>query len=139
MKTPIINAFPPNIAAIRAKFNIAGRGVVFAYGSAIYNPVGKELPQSIIRHEEVHLREQKGDPEEWWDRYIKDKAFRLEQELMAHRMEYITMLQELNFPGRPARRRLVRFIAKKLASPIYGPMIDIDNAKRLLNGNNAIA
>jgi len=136
----VIQAYPPNIVEIRAAFNISGRaGIVFAYGDTIFNPSGRELPKEIVVHEEVHGERQGQTPRDWWTRYIADKAFRLEEELYAHRMEYIALLSQCGpTPSRAMRRRLLRHVASKLASPLYKNMVNLENAKRLIDGKEPI-
>jgi hypothetical protein len=55
--TKIVKAYPPNYAAIKARFN-PPRGTVFAYGDTIYSPRVGELSADLIAHEEVHFAQQ---------------------------------------------------------------------------------
>src|SRR3954452_1929234 len=84
----IVNDWPPNIELIRKHFPI-GPHTIFTYGDCIYNPRNTELDQHIIRHEAVHCEQQaEYGAAAWWDRYIADPAFRLEQELEAYRAQW---------------------------------------------------
>jgi hypothetical protein len=131
-------ALPPNFDAIDAEFNLKGiNGLVFAYGDTIYNPDGAAIPPAIIAHEMVHGERQGSDVEGWWARYIKDEAFRLAEEIPAHRAEYRRWMHDPN-----ARRAVKGFrceldwrlfnIARRLSSPLYGNLVSMGTAKTLL-------
>lgn len=126
----VLTMLPPNFRAINDAFNVRGKAVFYAYGGVIYNPSRTTIPPAIMAHEAVHLDQQAalhGGPAEWWDRYIDEPAFRLAQEIPAHRVEY----QFLCANGGHADTALLR-IAERLASPLYGSLIGIDEAKRLI-------
>lgn len=120
---PIIVGYPPNFRELDAAFNIGKLDVVFAWGDRIYNPNNTALAPSIIAHEGVHCdRQGSGDPEKlaaWWKRYVEDPAFRLAEEIPAHRAEYHAATNG----DRNQRSRALNFVASKLASPLYGGLI----------------
>lgn len=123
----VLFLFPPNYGAINAAFKVRGQPVIFAYGDAIYNPSKMKIPPELLVHEAVHLRRQDGDPATWWARYIKEPRFRLEEEIPAHAAEYRDLC------ARGLER--ITHIAERLASPLYGGLVDFDTAKHLiLNG-----
>lgn len=138
----IVHDYPPNYAAIRAVFPAARTpGVIFTFGSSIYNPSGRPLSNALIAHEEVHAHRQRmhlGDtrlftPEAanaWWDRYLKDPEFRWVEESMAHIAEYRAVLEGEN--NRANRRAMLTVIAKRLSGPLYGRMVSYDECKRML-------
>ncbi len=115
----IYGAYPPNIDMIAEAFPMALKpGVVFAYGDEIYVPSGKELTHHLKVHEAVHgLRQKEIGLDFWWQRYIEDEVFRYNEELIAHFGEYRSMIVENQ--TRPFRRKVIKFIAKKLAHPLY--------------------
>jgi len=135
------NERPPNYEQIAAAFNIKGRyGIIFTYGSTIYNPDGEPVSPDLFAHEEVHERQQRdilalslnrptNGPAEWWDRYIADPEFRLDQEVEAYRAQY-KFAQE-NY-GRDQRRALLKHISKALAGPMYGYLMSPDEARRTI-------
>jgi hypothetical protein len=135
MKT--VFAEPPLMAEIDAAFNVKGKAVFFAWGDTVYSPSGKRLPDCLIDHERVHGERQGHDVEGWWRRYIADPRFRLDEEIPAHRAEYRWWARQ---PGarRPVRgfRSQLQFmeneIAKRLASPLYGSLVTVAEAKRLI-------
>jgi len=123
----IIPEFPPNIDVIRAKFPITGFEI-FAWNDTIYNPSNNRMPVWLIEHEKVHFRQQNGDPESWWARYMTDDEWRLEQELEAHRVEYRVFCRFNK--DRNLRSRYLMEISKRLAAPMYGGIIQRMDAYR---------
>lgn len=127
----ILIADPPNIEAIKARFAIRPEDrVIFTYGDTIYNPGGHPIEQNpdLIAHEEVHTRQQGSDPAGWWERYLIDDSFRLNQEIEAYRVQYRkfkTMTRD-----RQAIALLAHNIAKVLSGHIYGNIIDYYEARQ---------
>jgi hypothetical protein len=130
----VLHGFPPNWKQIQAAFKVRGKQVAICYGNTIYLPVLWKLPPEILVHEGVHQDQQErfGSVERWWERYIAEREFRLEQELPAHQAEYRSLV---------ARGRLGRLegIAQRLASPLYGSLIDIKQARKLIGDNGYCA
>ncbi len=121
----IIHERPPNFEDIVKVFPMADNyGVVFAFNGAIYSPSGNEIPYSLIKHEEVHCARQGGTEAgsiEWWEKYLKNMEFRYSEELLAHQAEYRACIE--NALNRNMKRRALKQIAKRLASPLYGKMV----------------
>lgn len=126
----IIKAPPPNYAEIIAAFPFVAtqRGVFFCYGGTIFNPDGFTLRPSLVAHEREHSKRQNGNPAAWWERYISDVEFRFNEELAAHRVEYAS------FSGLPRnqRRLELRQIARRLAGPLYGRLVSVREAKKMI-------
>lgn len=129
----ILSGRPPNFDAIARVLPAAHKSnTIFTYGHIIYVADGKPLPGSLIAHETVHVQQQwLAGRDEWWDRYLHDIKFRFQQELAAHRMEYIVAMKEGN---RQARRRAEKTIAQRLAGPLYGKVCSVTRAKELICG-----
>jgi hypothetical protein len=124
---------PPMWDEIVAAFPRAARpGVIFSWGSTIYYPFPlAPLTGALFAHEAVHgARQQQMGIETWWHRYIGDPAFRLEEEIPAHRAEYLAHCHE--GARRGPKRAALTAIAKRLASPLYGGLVTLDQAKRLV-------
>jgi len=142
----IVNELPPNFAELNAKFNLESvkLSVYFCWGDTIYNPGGEPIHPSIIAHEQVHCDRQSqyraidpGGPPGWWRRYIDDVEFRLAEEVPAHRAEFQWWLKqpgiEKPVPGfRSKKDAMLLAIATRLTSPIYGKMIRLHDARRLI-------
>lgn len=113
--------FPPNIDKIReAGIQLSGKEI-FAYRKTIYNPSGGQLTKWLVAHEKVHFKQQGDDTEGWWDRYLVDIDFRLDQELEAHRAEYKHFCYV--YKSREQRVRFLSEIALRLSGPLYGGKI----------------
>lgn len=132
----IVSGTPPNFNAIAAVFPAARRkGTIFTYGETIYVNGVPELNPQLKAHEAVHMQRQRelGGPESWWGRYLEDPAFRLQEELLAHRAEYRTAKNLTPYDtNRNARASLLHFIAERLASPLYGAVVNVREAKRMI-------
>lgn len=122
---------PPLFDEIDAAFKVAGKPIIFCWGRLIYNPQRIDVSPSLHAHEVVHATQQmqRGGPEAWWGRYIAEPAFRLEQEIPAHRQEYIVACLRRR---RLSIEEILDRIAGKLAAPLYGNLVTLDEARRLL-------
>jgi len=125
----IVKDYPPNIDKIRELFSLSGKEI-FAWDDIIYSPASGELPPWLIAHEEVHKKQQDGDPEKWWARYLIDPHWRFEQELEAHRAEYRSYCEQE--PNRNRKRIYLKTIARRLAAPMYGRIASFEKAKRMI-------
>ena len=128
---------PPLWNAINAKFHVAGRPVIFAWGNIIYNPEGVTVTRELRAHEEIHGERQidymhsqrwtqQDAIEEWWKAYIESPTFRLNEEVPAHAAEYKAYCKRHS--GTSDRQRALKAIAEKLASPLYGGLITVGNS-----------
>ena len=126
--------FPPNIEAIRLVFPISG-SEIFAWGSDIYNPSGKYIPEWLLAHEAVHCKQQGEYISDWWARYLIDSEWRLTQELEAHQVEYRSFCKHNK--DRNARIRYLDGIAGRLSSPLYGSIIKKSEAISLIRKNSS--
>lgn len=135
---------PPLFGAIDAVFKVRGKPILFAFGAAIFNPMRVKVPAELIPHEGVHGARQLAFPGgtiAWWAQYMLDPTFRLQEELPAHLAEFEALCKrELDTPTnipkfrsrRAGRRVIAAHVARKLAAPLYGNLITVDAAKRLL-------
>lgn len=127
----VLDTFPPNYERLCAAFDIRDRDIIFSYGNVIYNPKGGTITPELMVHEEVHGgRQQAMGVDNWWDKYIADPEFRLNEELPAHRAEF--RLYCANHRDRNARARYLMQIAQRLAGPIYGGCVTYTQAKLLI-------
>lgn len=92
---------------------------LFTYGDTIYADF--PIHYSLIAHETTHIIEQeKIGKDVWWEKYFKSKKFRLEQEVLAYRRQYKVAPELLNL------------FAEQLSSPLYGNLISLDKAIKLI-------
>lgn len=136
----IVNGRPPNFDEIVVALPAAAKkGVIFTYGSTIYVTDGKPLTRALRDHEAVHVLQQNaysGGPAAWWRRYLRDVPFRFMQELNAHQVEYATTYRQSR--SRPERRHGLAQIAKRLSGPLYGHVVTLAEAKRLVQGKGVL-
>ena len=125
-KLKIKNEYPPNYEKIKAAFDVDGKEVCFAYGDTIYNPLKGDIPEHLMVHEAIHSKQQNTDPEGWWDRYLTDPMFRLEQEIQAYASQYIYVKRLYN---EKVYSTFLDGLAHDLASEIYGNIITFDKAR----------
>lgn len=130
----IVVGYPPLYDRIKARFpHIVGREVFFCWGDSIFNPTNAVIPPELIEHECVHMAQQReSGPEAWWIQYIDDASFRLAQEIPAHRAEFLRKI-EMYGGNRANRRKYLSQIAKRLSSPLYGSMISLEGAKKVIS------
>ncbi len=128
----IIREYPPNYKEICKVFDIKDRGtIVFTWGDKIYcqDKVGK-LPEDIKVHEATHQIQQAGDPKKWWDRYLIDISFRLDQEVEAYRNQYNFFLK-FNHNIKD-QEKLLDKISGDLSSKTYGNIVTKLEARNLI-------
>lgn len=132
----VIIDFPPMFDEIDARFKVRGRGVIFAWGTRIFNPDRIDIPPSLMAHEAVHgERQLRADITDWWKHYIDDAAFRVQEELPAHQAEYRYLLEHA--PNRTARRSALKQVSRRLSGPLYGGVISPARARHLIKGGTA--
>lgn len=129
----IVSGRPPNFLKLVAAFPAAKKSsTIFTYAPDIYVSGKPELSPALNVHEHVHLVRQQsytGGPEAWWDRYIVDRIFRLEEELVAHIAEYQHLIE---FGSRDERRKALKVVARRLSSTLYNLNISTKQAERLI-------
>lgn len=143
----IVVALPPNIDELDHVFGVRKmletRAVWFCWGDTIYNPRDTVIPPETIAHERIHSAQQRMEAagqagiERWWGKYIGDPAFRLAQEVHAHAAEFeYVARRSINDRApkgfRSAREWHLAQIALRLASPLYGGLVTLSEAKRLI-------
>ncbi len=120
---------PDNIKEIEMRFPAVKDNprVVFTYYPHIYTRIPVTLPMDLAIHESVHLKQQKEmTPLIWWDRYLKDDDFLIEQEIEAYGTQYAFALLQTT---RGNADRFKDFLASDLASDVYGNVIGYNEAE----------
>lgn len=128
----IVKAYPPNYDQITTAIPAVrkNRAIVFTYGDKLYVPSGAVIPDHLMAHEETHtIQQSKVGIEIWWAQYLLDPHFRLEQEVEAYQAQYKILLSNYS---RHWRRYILAQIVKDLAGPMYGNLIDEDEARQLI-------
>ncbi len=127
------NSFPPNYEEIKSKFDLEKQKPVFTYGSTLYNPHMITIPEDLLIHESIHGEQQKHDDtiaKLWWQRYIEDTKFRIDQEIEAYGFQYAFICQKIK--DRNMRFKYLHQFAIMLSSKMYGNAIGYNEAKRLI-------
>ena len=122
----ILNEQPPNLLQIQMAGMRPQFDTLFPWSPDFYNPSGVDIPADIMIHEAVHIRQQGKNPQAWWDKYILDKGFRLEQELEANKWQYKFICKIKK--DRNERARALVAIARNMAGAVYGNMITTNKA-----------
>ena len=127
-----VGTYPPNIIKISAVLPAAinDTSIVYTYDGKIYTPGNLYLPNDLVHHEMVHMRQQGDDPDGWWDSYLEDVEFRFDQELEAYTAQWEYIKNDPSF-NRERRRAFKTFIAESISSPMYGNIISTKAAKKL--------
>ncbi len=124
------NEIPKIYPQLQEKFGADwDKGVIIAYDGKIH---AKEIPapQKWI-HEEQHLiRQKEMGNEAWWRLYLESDEFRLEEEILAYVAEADFIKKNIN--DREARFHIIRDIAHSFASDLYGGIISMQDALKIL-------
>lgn len=123
----ISNEYPPNYKDIKKHLPSEEYEAVFCYGDTIYNPKNLDIPEDVIYHEFTHSIQQGKNPKAWWNKYLKDPEFRLNQEIQAFAAQYDFVRR--NIKHREAVYYILLECAKNLSSPLYGSLIKPVEAK----------
>lgn len=133
----VVPEYPPNYEQICAAIPAVRqrKTICFTYGDTVYSPAGIDLRPDLIAHEAIHVERQGKQPAEWWDKYLSDVEFRLQEELNAYRVQYGFAVKHYR---RDARRVLLTSIAKDLAGSMYGKLITKKEAISLITEGSKI-
>jgi hypothetical protein len=99
---------------------------MFAYAPNIHAKDIDSLEDDVIEHELVHIRRQGDDPQVWWERFLTDPAFRLEEELVAYKRQY-NYLKGKKIDRNVLDKR-VRTWSHNLSGRAYGFLTDYQSA-----------
>lgn len=135
----VVFDYPPNINEIRKFFNIRDNAV-FCWGGTIYNPKGVSIDSALMAHEQKHSDQQSSYGtdklfniimpqhriKDWWHRYLRDKAFRLSQELPAYQIQYKEYKKIIKDKNKLFE--VLRQVAIDLSGETYGKIIDFNQA-----------
>lgn len=135
----VIMARPPCFDNVCAAFNVLPRGVVFSYGNRVYSPDIEILPDHIIEHEKIHLRQQEGTDEGaalWWGKFLRDPEFRISQEIEAYARQYQYFCSRVNDRNRCAK--FLWALAQSMSGPLYNGCITHYDAMSRIKGHKKI-
>jgi len=123
--------YPPNYQEIVDTFGVPPTHVIYCYGDTIYNPSGKEITPDLEIHEDTHRKQQGTAPDLWWNKYLADPQFRLDQEIEAYGEQYIfacKLIDEIH-GGAKMKKWALESMTTALSGSIYGGIIDYSKAE----------
>jgi hypothetical protein len=129
----IVIARPPMYDEIDAVFHVGDQPIIFTWGDTIYNPTDSEISPELKCHEAVHYQRQTNEESgirAWWAQYLIDPAFRLAEELPAHKAEYNCFKNR--HKDRNERNWFLHQVAERLSSHLYGGLIGNTAARRAI-------
>ncbi len=126
----IINKLPPIYNKIIKSDLKPNKYTIYTYGDVIYNPNNLNIPDDLIVHESIHSRQQIHNVDEWWNKYLLNKEFRLNQELEAYVAQYRFICMKVK--DRNQRNKILLDICNILSSEIYGNIITSSIARKLI-------
>ncbi len=119
--------YPPNYAQYKEYFpSLKEFHPVFCYGDTIHNPFKVNLTPDILKHEEVHMKQQGNFIDIWHNKYFLDPEFRLQQEVEAYAVQYRFIKQFMK--GKLLDWGLDQ-MAHSLSSELYGNLLTFGQAK----------
>jgi len=117
----------PRMKEAKKKFPNIKSGVVITYGDIIYTDY--ELSYGLISHEITHvLQQEEIGKDVWWDKYLEDNNFMLDQEAKAYGNQYKVYKKT---DVREAESRL-NSLAGDLSGKVYNNHISFKKAKELI-------
>lgn len=120
---------PPIFDRLNKQFGADWKDVIIAWDGKIY--ASKEIPPQKIVHEKVHLdRQAKIGNEAWWNLYLWNNSFRLEEEKLAFRAE-INFLKKY-IKNKEDCFQMIRELCHTFSSSNYGNLCTADEAMKLL-------
>jgi hypothetical protein len=126
----ILTTKPPNWQRIADTFPVDWNSIIIAYYPNIH--CGVEVSNQKQAHEEIHLSRQRDlGVDLWWEYYLTNPSFRLNEEVEAYKVE-VAWVKE-NIATRNQRRFLLDKIYSDLSGSVYGFICSYDEAKRMLS------
>src|SRR5260221_4073121 len=127
----IVVDYPPNFKELSKRFAINPKAI-YAWSPKIYNPAKRFVSTDLIEHEKVHITRQDamGGPQFWWEKYLDDAEFRLDEEARAYGRQFsysCTQNRDRNF-----QFRFLLGLANTLAGPMYGNITTTERAVELI-------
>ena len=131
---------PPNYQEVKKFLPAIHDKIIYTWGNTIYNPAGFNIDPGLMRHEMKHSEQQadygwllvpfRYKISRWWHRYLRDRAFRLSQELPAYQLQFQTYAMAIKDKNK--LKRVAVALAKDLSGPIYGGMLSLDQAVKAI-------
>lgn len=126
---------PPVWDELVAKFNPDWDWVCVTYGDTIHMKFPKDgvIPQDLITHEIVHVKQQNAEgmtAKLWWAKYLADDSFRKSQEIEAYQYQY-RYIKKYEKDRNFVSKQLVR-LASDLSGVNYGKLMTFQEAMQAI-------
>lgn len=118
---------PPVFDQCNVLFGATWENTIFAYAPNIHAEDPKTLSEDVVEHEMIHIARQGEEPQIWWERYLTDPEFRLEEELVAYRRQFFYLRDNKKIDRNDLDKR-VRFWVSMLSGQGYGFLTDYQTA-----------
>lgn len=133
----ITEQLPPNFKQIELYVSSGAfepaKGEIYPYAPYIFNPNKTYIDAPLLVHMITHiLQQEKMGVKAWWDKYLRDKSFRLEQEIEAFQTQYRELKKEVS--DRERLYKITYYMAKDLQE--YG--LSHSDAMRTLKSEKLI-
>jgi hypothetical protein len=124
------NEKPEIYKKLKKRFGVKWNdGLIITYGDTTYSK--ERIHRIKYVHEKVHSKRQlRMGVEDWWDKYLKDKDFRLNEELLAYRKEVEWIYKQ--GIDKDFRTAVIEGMATDLSSKMYGEIISYEDALRAI-------
>ncbi len=124
----IVESYPPNWQLIKIALPLCERSEpIFSFGGVIYNPFKRVITKDLEVHEGVHEVQQGINPTGWWNQYLTDSAFRLQEEIEAYGVQLAYFKKNAN--NGKLTEWLWYKMAEALSGETYGNLISLAEAK----------
>lgn len=130
----IISTEKPEIyPRIQAAFgDVWDKGVLITYGDTVHVKKGGLSPD-LRDHEQVHIDRQAiypGGGAAWWDEYLANPKFRLDEELIAYQKQAKYIRAMVSNPRKQEEK--LEWIRKCLSDSSYGNMVTYEEIRNLI-------
>lgn len=128
----------PNLEELKKTFKVDENNLIISYGDRIFVK-GKRLSPDLLVHELTHCDRQgfkEDTAKRWWERYMREVQFRLEEEVIAYKNQYEYCLKV--YKDRNKQAKILWSLAGHLAGSQYGNLISHSDAMLLINSSNKV-
>lgn len=122
----------PNLQLLKDTFGVSETDLIVAYGDAIYCPE-MGMSKDLLVHEMVHCERQGFNvrtADRWWERYMREESFRLDEEVLAYRAQYRFCCRV--YTDRNKQAKILWVMANDLSSERYGKICTHSEAMQLI-------
>lgn len=133
----VLETLPPNFKQIELYITSGSfkpaKGEIYPYAPYIFNPNKTYIDPPLLIHLFTHISQQeKIGVKEWWSRYLKDKHFRLNEEIRAFQAQFHEIKSTVK--DRERLNKIVHYLSLDLMA--YG--LARDDARKALQSDKLV-